>query len=137
VSGLLLDTCAVLWIAQGQGLSAAGKQRLASALEQAEPLLVSTISAWEIGMLVSRGRVSLTSDTVDWLDRFMQSTGAQWTSPTPDVMVRSSFLPGDLHGDPVDRILVASARDAGAVLFTGDKGLLDYGSAGHVRVHKC
>lgn len=137
MSGLLLDTCAVLWIGQGQGLSNSGKQRLASALETGEPLLVSTMSAWEIGMLAAKARISLTSDASEWLNRFMQATGAQWSAPTPAVMIRSSFLPGDLHGDPVDRILAASAREAGFILFTGDKRLLDYGAAGHVRVHAC
>lgn len=137
MSGLLLDTCAVLWIGQGEGLSEAGRQRLASALEAGERLLVSTMSAWEIGMLVSKGRVSLTSDPLDWLDRFMRSTGADWSAPTSGAMIRSSTLPGSLHGDPVDRILVACAREAGLVLFTGDKSLLSYGSAGHVRVHQC
>ena len=137
MSGVLLDTCAVLWIGQGQGLTDVGKRRLAGALEQNEPLFVSTMSAWEIGMLAAKGRISLTRDTIDWLGQFMQATGAAWAAPTPEAMVRSSALPGELHGDPVDRILVASAREAGLVLFTGDKSLLDYGAAGHVRVHRC
>lgn len=137
MSGLLLDTCAVLWIGQGQGLTPAGKQRLAAALETGEALTVSTLSAWEIGMLVAKGRVGLTLDVMAWLDQFMQATGAEWSSPTPLGMVRSSSLPGQLHGDPVDRILVATAREADLTLFTGDKALLDYGGEGHVRVHRC
>lgn len=58
MSGLLLDTCAVLWIGQGQGLSDAGKKRFAAALQQGEPILVSTMSALEVGLLVSKGHFS-------------------------------------------------------------------------------
>jgi PIN domain nuclease of toxin-antitoxin system len=137
LSGLLLDTCAVLWIGQGRGLTEAGRKRLADALNAGEPLHVSTMSAWEVGMLVSKGRVSLTSDPPEWLDRFMEATGASWLQPSPAAMVRSSFLPGGLHGDPVDRILVASARETNLALFTGDRVLLDHGAKGHVRVHAC
>lgn len=137
MSGLLLDTCAVLWIGQGQGLSDAGKKRFAAALQQGEPILVSTMSAWEVGLLVSKSRISLTSDAWNWLNRFMETTTAEWIDPTPQAMIQASTLPGTLHRDPVDRILVASAREAGLVLFTSDKALLDYGAAGHVRVHRC
>jgi PIN domain nuclease of toxin-antitoxin system len=137
LSGLLLDTCAVLWIGQGQGLTPVGRKRLSEALDASEPLYVCTLSAWEIGMLVSKGRVSLTSDTLEWIERFMLATGAIWLEPSPTAMVRSSFLPGGLHGDPVDRILVASARETDLVLFTGDKLLLEHGAKGHVRVHAC
>lgn len=118
-------------------MSDAGKKRFAAALQQNEPIVVSTMSAWEVGLLVSKGRISLTSDAWNWLDRFMQTTSAEWVDPTPQAMIQASNLPGTLHRDPVDRILVASAREAGLVLFTGDKALLDYGAAGHVRVHRC
>lgn len=137
MSGLLLDTCAVLWIGQGQGMTAIGKQRLAAALQAGEPLIVSVMSAWEIGLLAAKGRIVLTLDVEAWLERFMQATSAEWMAPTPSAMVRSSALPGDLHGDPVDRILVASAREGGLTLFTGDKALLEYGAQGYVHVHRC
>jgi PIN domain nuclease of toxin-antitoxin system len=127
----------VLWIGQGKGLTGAGRKRLSDALTASEPLYVCTMSAWEIGTLVAKSRISLTTDASDWLDRFMQAAGAQWLQPSPAAMVRSSFLPGGLHGDPVDRILVASAREANLILFTGDKVLLDHGAKGHVRIHAC
>ncbi len=52
----------------------------------------------------------------------------------PEVAVASTRLPGELHRDPADRMIVATARVLGAVLITADQALLDYGSHGHVRV---
>lgn len=67
----------------------------------------------------------------------MEMTSAEWMNPSPQAMIQASLLPGTLHRDPVDRILAASAREGGHVLFTGDQALLDYGAAGHVRIHRC
>ncbi len=51
-----------------------------------------------------------------------------------EVAVESCRLPGPFHHDPADRMIVATARIAGATLVTGDKRILDYGARGHVAV---
>ena len=50
------------------------------------------------------------------------------------MLFRSTRLPGDLHGDPADRILVATARRMGARLMTRDRRLLDYGRQKHAKI---
>ena len=45
-------------------------------------------------------------------------------------------MPGELHGDPADRLIAATARHLGAVLLTEDQLLLDYGKAGHIKTLK-
>ncbi len=55
----------------------------------------------------------------------------------PDLLIASSFLPGDPPRDPADRIIAATARDLGATLITRDRSLLDYGAQGHMKVVEC
>ena len=52
----------------------------------------------------------------------------------PEIAIASSRLPGEIHGDPSDRILAATARAHGAVLATADERLVEYGKAGFMRV---
>ena len=52
---------------------------------------------------------------------------------TPEIAVESTCLPGELHGDPADRIIAATARELGATLVTADRKLLDYAAAGYLR----
>jgi PIN domain nuclease of toxin-antitoxin system len=55
-------------------------------------------------------------------------------SITPEIAVDSSRLPGDFHGDPADRILVATARSLGVPLLTRDRKLVEYGRRRFARV---
>jgi len=56
---------------------------------------------------------------------------------SPDLLIASSFLPGEPPRDPADRIMLATARDLGAALVTRDRALLDYGGQGHVKIVAC
>jgi len=56
---------------------------------------------------------------------------------TPETLIASSFLPGRPPRDPVDRILIATAREYGLVLMTRDRGLLDYADQGHLEALAC
>jgi PIN domain nuclease of toxin-antitoxin system len=54
-----------------------------------------------------------------------------------DILIASSYLPGKLPKDPIDRIITATARELGATLMTRDRALLEYGKQGHVSVLEC
>ncbi len=134
MNGLLLDTCAVIWMASGEGLTEAGKARLMSAYRTTEQVLLSPISAWELGMLSSKGRITLTLDSEAWLETFCDRFHVGWAQMTPRILLRSSFLPGQYHGDPADRIILSTARELGLTILTGDRAMLEYGSVGHASV---
>ena len=85
-------------------------------------------------MLAARGRIVLTQDPLDWVRTSVARAGLVVDTLTPEVMVASTRLPGDLHGDPADRFIVATARSLGAVLVTRDRQILAYGAQGHVVV---
>ena len=96
-------------------------------------LHASTISAWEIAMLAARGRIQLPQDPLDWVRASVARAGIVLAELTPELLVASTRLPGDLHGDPADRFIVATARSLGAVLLTRDRARLGYAAQGHVR----
>jgi PIN domain nuclease of toxin-antitoxin system len=132
---ILLDTHAALWLASG-GLTSNAVDLLAAAVDKDVPILVSPITAWELGILVARGRVALPSPPGNWLDEII-ATGASWAPLTPSVLIDASFLPGAPHRDPADRILAATARAFGFRLMTRDRKLLAYAEAGHLQAVAC
>jgi PIN domain nuclease of toxin-antitoxin system len=133
---LLLDTHAILWLDNGDPLSAAAHE----AIRQFAPagrVLVSPVSAWEIGLLVSKGRLAVDLEPVDWFRRFLRVAGIRLTHFTIEVAAGCSFLPEPFHGDSADRMLVATARECDVPLVTRDRGILDYGASGGVRTIPC
>ena len=134
---LLLDTCAAVWIANSEELSDEAVAALDEASDQGEPVYISPISAWEIGMLASRGRFASPLSPQAWFDRFLAIGRFQLTELVPSLLIGSSFLPGNPPKDPMDRIIIVTAREEGLRLITRDRVILDYGRAGHVNVLAC
>ncbi|MGC1466707.1 MAG: type II toxin-antitoxin system VapC family toxin [Pseudolabrys sp.] len=134
---ILLDTCAVIWLAAGEDLSPAAVKRLRSAAEQRDTTFISPITAWEIGMLSSRGRLQMLITPQRWFSRAVKQPGVQLADMSSDLLIESSFLPGRPPRDPADRIIAATARDLGATLITRDHRLLEYAEQGHMKVIEC
>jgi PIN domain nuclease of toxin-antitoxin system len=134
---LLLDTCAAIWIGNSEELSDEAVAALDEASDQGEPVYISPISAWEIGMLACRGRFASPLSPQAWFDRFLAIGRFQLTELVPSLLIGSSFLPGNPPKDPMDRIIIVTAREEGLRLITRDRVILDYGRAGHVNVLAC
>lgn len=133
---LLLDTCAVLWIANGEEIL----EDCRRAVDEAAPsdqILISPITAWEIGTLVRKGRIALSMPPEAWFDAALALPGVRLAPMPPRTLIASAFLPGTPPADPADRIIAATARTEGFVLVTRDQKLLSYGNEGHVRVLAC
>lgn len=133
----LLDTCAIIWIAQGERIRDPAMSELRKASGPGARLVVSPMSAWEIAMLAAKGKMALASGPDVWFDRFCKLPGVTLAELSPSVLVASVNLPGAPPSDPVDRILVATAREFGYTLVTRDRHLLAYGDLGHVRAMGC
>lgn len=135
---ILLDTCALIWLAQGDELAPESVALLSKAADEDDGVvLLSPISAWEIGLLVSRQRLHIRMSPHQWFAKAVAAPGVRLADMSPDVLIASSFLPGRPPRDPADRIIAATARDVGATLITRDRALLDYGKQGHVNVVAC
>lgn len=133
---LLLDTCAMLFVAEEASIDRDTLQKISEASYDGR-LHVSPISAWEIGIGVAKGRLSLPLAPLDFIERFIERMQARLSPLTPAIMVSSSNLPGNVHGDPMDRILIATARALDLVLVTSDRPILAYSRAGHLRTLAC
>ncbi len=87
---------------------------------------LSAISCWEVAMLVSKGRISLTKSIDDWMQDALNSPGVYLIPLTPQISIESTRLRGDFHGDPADRIIVATANDRNLKLVTRDEKIRAY-----------
>jgi len=67
-----------------------------------------------------------------WVREAIETPGLILAPLTPEIALDSTRLPGHFHGDPADRIIVATARRAGAKLLTRDQSMIEYGRQRHV-----
>lgn len=133
---LLLDTCAIIFGALEADMKPAAVDAIGKAIGEGN-IRISSISAWEIGMLMSKDRIASTSEPLDFFQQSLALSGGEECGLTAEILVGSSFLPGKLHGDPMDRILVATAREHDLTIVTRDRAILAYGAAGHVKTLEC
>jgi PIN domain nuclease of toxin-antitoxin system len=135
---VLLDTCAIIWMVQEQPMGSAALSAIRRAAAVGS-LLVSPVSAWEVGLLATRRRQPLTfrPTPVMWMERLLARPGIRPAPLLHLVAVSAASLPGELHGDPADRLLIATARELGVPLVTRDRRILDYASQGHVDAIAC
>ena len=130
---VLLDTHVWVWLMEGRaGVNPEAVQLMERAGEESF-LRVSVISAWEVGMLEARGRIRFDIPCEEWVENAFGLPGLSLMPLTPSICVRCSRLPGVFHGDPADRLIVATARELGAVLLTRDELILQYAALGHLR----
>jgi PIN domain nuclease of toxin-antitoxin system len=134
---LLFDTCAAIWFAGEQPLAQPTIEALKRANAADEPVYVSPITAWEMGLLVSRGRMNIQMSPDRWFSQLIEAPGLRLADLSPSVLIASSFLPGEQLRDPADRILAATAREFGYRIVTRDRPLLDYARQGHVLALAC
>jgi PIN domain nuclease of toxin-antitoxin system len=134
--GLLLDTCAILFITKNNGISPVTASRIDEASSSGN-LYLSPISSWEIGRTVASRRLSIAGDPLRFFFDFLKRASAKLCDMGPDILVASSFLPGRIHKDPFDRILVETARKQDLTLVTSDRAILAYGAEGHVKTLAC
>jgi PIN domain nuclease of toxin-antitoxin system len=124
---ILLDTHALIWwLAEPKRIPSRATRAIATAVRDGDPIGVSSISVWEIAMLVDRGRLELTMDLDAWLARVEALPFLRFFAVDNRVAVRSTRLEDFPHRDPADRIIVATALAHGATLVTGDAALQKY-----------
>lgn len=129
---ILLDTHVWIWMVEGDSKINASARK---AIETAKCVFISPISIWEIGMLVQSGRVELELDRLDWVEKSIEIAGFEVASISSKIAIQSTRLPGTIHGDPADRLLIATAHELNAVLVTCDRKILEYGRGNYIHVY--
>ena len=124
---IVLDTHALIWwLGDDKRLVKSARSTINRSIADGEGVLVSAISAWEVAMLIKRGRLALSMSVDEWLLAAGSLEGVSVVPITADVAVHSVNLPGEFHQDPADRMIVALARERGAVLLTADEKIHRY-----------
>jgi PIN domain nuclease of toxin-antitoxin system len=130
---LLLDTHILVWLMEDSDRIGDPVHAQIQQAADEDQLSVSAITPWEIAMLVAKGRLRLGRDVADWLAAALALPGIHLEPLSPAIAVASTRLPWEVHPDPADRILLATARHLDATLVTADGQLLSYGALGFVR----
>ena len=120
---ILLDTHVLLWQEQGDRRLGPQTRRAIERALQENGAAVSAISFWEIGMRVEKGRLDFLLDLGAWRRNLLEH-GLLEIRVDGEIAVRAGLLP-DMHGDPADRLIVATALE-GHQLVTADRRILDW-----------
>jgi PIN domain nuclease of toxin-antitoxin system len=134
---LLLDTCAAIWLATDDPISGDALERLGQSCVLGAPVYISTITAWEIGLLIARQRLITSMTPESMFDTLIAVRGVVLAGLSPRILIASSFLPGHPPRDPADRIIAATARENGFCVVTRDRQLLEYAGAGYLNALAC
>jgi PIN domain nuclease of toxin-antitoxin system len=125
MNGLLLDTHVWLWLMEGKELNRKLQKTIEDAAQHSM-VGIAAISMWEVAMLVEKGRVILEKPLSSWIQQALALPGIELQPLTPDIAVESVQLPDRFHGDPADRLIVATARVHHLTLLTHDQKMLSY-----------
>ena len=136
--GLLLDTCAIIFVAENRAIDPSARQEIRAA-SVIGSVLVSPVSAWEIGLLAVKRGFAFLPDPKIWFQSFMTAPGVRLAPLTPEIAIDSCFLPAppQVHADPADRLLIATARALNLPIVTRDRRILGYAKGGLVGAIRC
>jgi PIN domain nuclease of toxin-antitoxin system len=121
---ILLDTHVLVWLdEQGSRLGKSALQRIDEELG-AGKLAVSAISFWEISMLIKKGRLEMRLELDVWRRELLEN-GLNEIALDGAIAIRAGSLK-EFHGDPADRLIVATALQTSSILMTADKKILSW-----------
>lgn len=127
---ILLDTHSLLWLTDGD--VRLGRQAR-QAIEDAPALCFSAITAWELAMLVAGAKLALPVTPATMLNKLTEDGRIIEVPVGTEIALDAGAMPRTIHGDPCDRIIMATARALNCPLLTADRKILAYAAAGHVR----
>lgn len=133
----LLDTCAAIWLMDGSQVSKDVEIAFEKSFSKNQNILICPYTAWEVGMLCSKGRLALIKGPIGWYNDLTAVNGFEEAYLSPEIMVKSSFLEGNPPNDPGDRMIIATANAYGATIITRDKKILAYAAAGGCKALEC
>jgi PIN domain nuclease of toxin-antitoxin system len=127
-SALVLDTHVWVKFVAGAALAKRARAAIERAAGRPQGVFIPAISLWEIARLASDGRVRLGDRPERWFDAALATVSGTVAAITPEIALLAAGLGG--HGDPADRLIVATALATDAVLVTRDAAILELASSG-------
>lgn len=120
---MILDTCALLWLA-------AGDKKLSRAtlkeINEAAAVYVSAISGFEVAIKAHRGKLKLPLPPAEWFEKVVEHHGLTVLPLGLDVCIKAAELP-PIHNDPCDRFIIAAAKLNDLPVVTTDERFEKYG----------
>ena len=130
---LTIDTHILIWYVEGIELSEE-QVDLIETTRRNNMLFISSISVWEIVMLVNKARITLSMNLNLWIEKVLSIPGLNLIDLSVPIMLQSCELPNYIHKDPVDRFIIASARFINSHLMTADQKIIDYANQGYLKI---
>jgi PIN domain nuclease of toxin-antitoxin system len=119
---IVLDTHAWIWWASDPGrLGRRGR----AAIEAADRIGVPAVCCFEVAAAVARGRITLDRAPLEWFEQALALPRVELAPLTPAIAVKATQLAA-FHGDPADRLIVATALLDAATLVTKDRNIRAY-----------
>jgi PIN domain nuclease of toxin-antitoxin system len=125
----LLDTCALIWLVNGDRQLSQEAIRLCADPES--QLGVSAVSAWEIALKAARRKLSLRMAPDVWWARALEQHQLEELPITSRIAIAAAALEA-IHNDPFDRILIATAAEHGLRIVSPDRVISRYRNVGVV-----
>jgi PIN domain nuclease of toxin-antitoxin system len=123
---IILDTHAWIWLVNDPRLLSPSARRAAERAISRNAIYISSISVWEVALLSASGRIKLTMDVHDWIAGSEALPFFNFVPVDNAISLRSVSLPGPLHNDPADRIIIATAIIKGMPVVTKDEKIRKY-----------
>jgi len=134
---LLLDTHVWVWAVEGnvRRIGRRTRQLVARAGSQ-DAVRISPATVFELTALHTAGRLRLTRPIDQWVRDALEGAGVRVAALSPAIALDAGQIPRAALGDPLDRLLVATARQVNATFLTSDTRILEYAAhTGNVRAH--
>jgi PIN domain nuclease of toxin-antitoxin system len=124
---LLLDTHVWIWSLEGDVRRVGRRARsLLSRAEAQDKIRISPVTLFEVMALHTVGRLQLTRPADEWIRQAMEFAPVRIAELTPAIAMDAGRIPREVLADPMDRLLVATAREREATLLTADTRILNY-----------
>ncbi|HEX2548466.1 MAG TPA: type II toxin-antitoxin system VapC family toxin [Gammaproteobacteria bacterium] len=136
MKGILLDTHVWIWLMEGSHELNPKYRKMINQAAQNSAVNIAAISMWEISMLAMKKKIIFEKPILQWLNESLALPGMELKPLTPDIAAESTELPeiAKFHGDPADRLIVATARIHGLTLLTHDKKIINYAKSDYISV---
>lgn len=121
---IVLDTHAFKMLVDGDKFAPRVLRKI-DAAAKSDALYIAAVTVWELAMLVQKGALRLNAPTLHWITEAVHASRVTVFPLEPPIAVDAAEL-GAFHGDPADRMIVATARHLSATLITRDSKILDY-----------
>lgn len=130
----IIDTHALVWMFEADPTLGNKARALIDAEAENGEAMFAPISVWEMAMMVNKNRLVIGKVLAPWIDFVLSTPGYTLSPMTPAMAIDAGTLPGNIHGDPADRLIIATARALGCPIVTADDRIIGYAKAGHVSV---